>query len=161
AAPRRPHRGHVRRPRDRRVVAHRGHGGARARAGDGMSAAFARPSKTWWLVALLVAIASTTALLEPRFLTAENIENVVQRTALFGVIGIGAAFPIVTGGIDLSIGSVVALVATLLPVLLEAGVPAPLALVVVLAVAVSIGTLHGLLVTRLGLQPFVVTLCGL
>lgn len=117
--------------------------------------------KILWILALIAAVAIGTSIANPRFLAAENLENLVQRTALFGIIGIGAAFPIVTGGIDLSIGSVIALVATLLPVLLEAGVPAPLALVLVLAVAAAIGALHGLLVTRLGLQPFVVTLCGL
>jgi ribose transport system permease protein len=126
-----------------------------------MTGSLARPNKVGWLVALIAAIATVTAALEPRFLAAENLENVVQRTALFGIIGIGAAFPIVTGGIDLSIGSVIALVATLLPVLLDAGVPAPLALLLVLALAAGIGALHGLLVTRVGLQPFVVTLCGL
>ena len=110
---------------------------------------------------LLIAIILVTGSLNPRFFGAQNLENVVQRTALFAILGIGAAFPIVTAGIDLSIGSVVALSATILPLLLEAGVPAAPAVLIVLAVSLLIGAIHGLLITRLGLQPFVVTLCGL
>ena len=117
--------------------------------------------KVLGIFGLLVAIVLATGAMNPRFFGAENLENVFQRTALFGIIWIGAAFPIVTAGIDLSIGSVIALVATALPMLLEAGVPAGGAVVLVLLLAAGLGAIHGLLITRLGLQPFVVTLCGL
>ncbi|MEZ5978656.1 MAG: ABC transporter permease [Planctomycetota bacterium] len=103
-----------------------------------------------------------TAIASDRFLTPVNVENLVRRTALFGIISVGAAFVIVTGGIDLSIGSVICLVGCLLPWLLEVhGWPVGVALPFVLALAAAIGLAHGLLVTRLRLQPFVVTLCGL
>src|SRR3982751_3911703 len=69
---------------------------------------------------LLVAIAVITGLINPRFLLEANVENLVRRTALFGILGIGVAFVIITGGIDLSIGSVVSLVGCLLPWLLTA-----------------------------------------
>lgn len=128
--------------------------------GNGASR-FAGWGKVLGIFGLLVAIVAVTGGANPRFFHAENLENVVQRTALFGIIGIGAAFPIVTAGIDLSIGSVVALVATALPLLLEAGVPAAAAVPLVLALAALLGVIHGLLITRMGLQPFVVTLCGL
>jgi len=117
--------------------------------------------KVLGIFGLLVAIVVTTGAMNPRFFGADNLENGLQRTALFGIIGIGAAFPIVTAGIDLSIGSVIALVATCLPPLLDAGVPAGPAVIVVLLLAAGLGLIHGLLITRLGLQPFVVTLCGL
>lgn len=117
--------------------------------------------KVLGIFALLVVIVIVTGSVNPRFFGAGNLENVVQRTALFGILGIGAAFPIVTGGIDLSIGSVVGLSATLLPWFLDAGWSAPAAVLMVLLLGASMGALHGLFITRLGLQPFVVTLCGL
>jgi ribose transport system permease protein len=78
------------------------------------------------------------------------------------VLGLGASLVIVTGGIDLSIGSVVCLVGCLLPWLLVGqGWPVALAVPAVLALGLGLGLVHGLLVTRLRLQPFLVTLCGL
>ncbi|MEM9017536.1 MAG: ABC transporter permease, partial [Verrucomicrobiota bacterium] len=96
------------------------------------------------------------------FLSPFNQENLLRRTALFGIIGIGVAFVIITGGIDLSIGSVVCLVGVGFPWLLVT-IDAPLALALPLAIVVCfvIGLSHGLLITKLRLQPFVVTLCGL
>jgi ribose transport system permease protein len=111
---------------------------------------------------LLVFVCVATALMSDRFLTAYNLENVVRRTALFGILSIGVAFVIITGGIDLSIGSVVCLVGVGLPWLLTTRqMPWPAALAVVAVAVLGIGLLHGLLVTKLRLQPFVVTLCGL
>ncbi|RMF38619.1 MAG: ABC transporter permease [Planctomycetota bacterium] len=111
---------------------------------------------------LLVFICVMTAILSDRFLTEFNIENLIRRSALFGIISIGAAFVIVTGGIDLSIGSVVCLVGCLFPWMLVELEWSPLAaLAAISAIALGIGLSHGLLITKLRLQPFVVTLCGL
>ena len=96
------------------------------------------------------------------FLSAFNQENLLRRTALFGIIGIGVAFVIITGGIDLSIGSVICLVGVGFPwMLTEWNVPVGIALPVVVIVSLLIGLSHGVLVTYLKLQPFIVTLCGL
>jgi len=111
---------------------------------------------------LLVFICVVTALMSDRFLTEFNIENLLRRSALFGILSIGAAFAIITSGIDLSIGSVVCLVGCLLPwMLVEHGISAPWALVIVTAMSLAVGLAHGLLITKLNLQPFIVTLCGL
>lgn len=111
---------------------------------------------------LLFAVCLFTALGSEHFLTAYNVENLLRRTALFGVLSIGAAFVIMTRGIDLSIGSVVCLVGCLTPwLLVQHGWSPWLALPVVLGTSLLIGAAHGWLVTRLRLQPFVVTLCGL
>ena len=112
---------------------------------------------------LLVAICVLTACWNPSaFLSAYNVENLIRWTALYGILSLGVAFVIITGGIDLSIGSVVGLVGCLLPMLLtQYGWPVPLALAVVLLVSLGLGLLHGLLITKIKLQPFVVTLCGL
>ena len=114
------------------------------------------------LIALLLVACLCTYLLNDRFIHPANIENLLRRTALFSLLGIGVSFVIASGGIDLSIGSVVCLVGTLLPWLaVSHGCPWPLALLVLLAVAALLGLLHGTLITRLKIQPFIVTLCGL
>ena len=111
---------------------------------------------------LLVFVCVVTALMSDRFLTEYNVENLIRRTALFGIISIGAAFVIMTSGIDLSIGSVVCLVGCLLPYLLvEANVSPFWAVAIVMGISFLIGLSHGLLITKVKLQPFVVTLCGL
>jgi ribose transport system permease protein len=112
--------------------------------------------------ALLLVVCVLTAFASSSFLSGYNLENLFRRTALFGIISIGVAFVIVTGGIDLSIGSVVCLVGCGVPWLLTTqGWPVSAALAAAAAVSAGIGLFHGLLITRLGLPPFVVTLCGL
>jgi ribose transport system permease protein len=118
--------------------------------------------KVLGILGLLVFICVATALMSDRFLTEFNIENLIRRSALFGILSIGAAFVIITSGIDLSIGSVVCLVGCLLPwMLVEHQFSVPMALLVVLLISLGIGLTHGLLITKVRLQPFVVTLCGL
>lgn len=96
------------------------------------------------------------------FMGPGNQENLLRRTALFGIIGIGVAFVIITGGIDLSVGSVICLVGVGFPWLVaQDWLPVPACLLVVVLAVLLIGLSHGLLVTVLNLQPFVVTLCGL
>ena len=111
---------------------------------------------------LLVFVCVVTALKEPNFLNAYNLENTVRWTALFSLIAIGVSFVIITGGIDLSIGSTIGLVGSLLASLLTVkGWSIGAALATVMLVSLGIGLAHGLLITKLRLQPFVVTLCGL
>lgn len=114
------------------------------------------------IFALLVVICAFTAIMNPQFLNAYNVQNTIRWTALYGILSIGVSFVIITGGIDLSIGSVVGLVASLLAWLITVkGVPVPVALLVCVALSLGIGVIHGLLITKVRLQPFVVTLCGL
>ncbi len=114
------------------------------------------------ILGLFSAICLATYLASDHFLTLGNTENLLRRSSLFGIISVGAAFVIITGGIDLSIGSVICLVGVMLPwLLVEHNWPVWLALPFVLGVASVLGLIHGLLITRLKLQPFVVTLCGL
>ncbi|MEZ6090636.1 MAG: hypothetical protein R3C05_21980 [Pirellulaceae bacterium] len=114
------------------------------------------------IAGLLVVICILTALMSDRFLTTYNIENLIRRSALFGIISIGVAFVIITSGIDLSIGSVVCLIGCLLPwMLVQQELSVPVALLFVFGISLAIGLSHGLLITKLRLQPFIVTLCGL
>jgi len=114
------------------------------------------------LLILVLVIGGITTALNPRFLSAVNLLNMANLIGLFGVFSIGQGLVIVTGGIDLSVGSVFALLGVVfIDLLANQGTPWPLALLAVLLGGVLIGALHGALVTRAGLQPFVVTLCGL
>jgi len=114
------------------------------------------------ILALLIVICVVTAISSQSFLTSYNVQNQARWIGLFGILGIGVAFVIITGGIDLSIGSVIGLVASLLPYALNHWHWSPAAAVTgVLLLSVAIGLTHGLLITKMRLQPFVVTLCGL
>lgn len=111
---------------------------------------------------LLLFVCVVTGVINPQFWTAYNLTNTLRWTGLYAILGIGVAFVIISGGIDLSIGSVVGLVGTLLAWLLtEKGFPVGVALPLVLVLSLVIGWIHGLLITKMRLQPFIVTLCGL
>jgi ribose transport system permease protein len=111
---------------------------------------------------LLVLLCIVVSILNPRFLAGANLQNMARLIGAYGIFSIGIGMVIITGGIDLSVGSVFALLGVLLSMMLtEWGWPAALAVSAVVAIAMSLGLLHGFLVTRLGLQPFIVTLCGL
>jgi ribose transport system permease protein len=91
-----------------------------------------------------------------------NHFNLGQRIGLSGILCFGAGLLIITGGVDLSIGSVVGLCACVFCVLvLDHKFPIPVAMILVLLVGAGVGLLNGLLVTYLRVQAFVVTLCGL
>src|SRR6266704_1628666 len=111
---------------------------------------------------LLVILCVVVSILNPRFLAGANLQNMARLIGAYGIFSIGIGMVIITGGIDLSVGSVFALLGVLLSMmLLEWHWPAGVAVAAVLGLGIALGTLHGLLVTRLRLQPFIVTLCGL
>lgn len=90
-----------------------------------------------------------------------NLVPLSRDQAFFAVLTMGAAVVIITGGIDLSMGSVVALGAVLFAQLMGQGCPPLGAVAAVLGVGLLIGLIHGLMITKMSLQPFLVTLCGL
>ena len=125
-------------------------------------ALFSGHQKTLIIAALLVVFTAVCGVLEPRFISAENLGSVLKYAGLYGVIAIGVSFVIATGGIDLSIGSWIGLCAVLFPVLLrDQGLGVPAAMGVIALLSAAAGLAHGLLVTKLKLQPFLVTLCAL
>ncbi len=110
---------------------------------------------------LLVVVFVFTAMNSDNFLSAYNMQNTFRWIGLFGVIGVGVAMVIITGGIDLSIGSVIGLVGSLLALFLAKGYSPWVMVPALLAGSAAIGLFHGLLITKVRLQPFVVTLCSL
>lgn len=114
------------------------------------------------LLVLLLVVGGVTGAINPDFLSRENLLNLANLIGLFGVFAIGEGLVIITGGIDLSVGSMFALLGVVFIDLLTLyGWPWPLALAAVVAGGVFLGGLQGFLITRLRMQPFVVTLCGL
>jgi ribose transport system permease protein len=109
------------------------------------------------LVGLYAALISSN----PNAAGRSNLFEVANTQGFYGVITLGAALLIITGGIDLSIGSVIGLGAVLFGVLMLDGVPPVVAMLLTVGTGAAIGLVHGLLVTRLKLQAFLVTLCGL
>jgi ribose transport system permease protein len=100
------------------------------------------------------------------FLGASNVVNTTRQISMLGILSIGIAFVIITGGIDLSIGSVVGLTGVIIARLSSTqtgglGYPLWIGISVALAAAIAVGVLQGLLITRLRLQPFIVTLGGM
>ncbi len=111
---------------------------------------------------LLVLLCAVVAVASPQFLSVTNLQNVGRLVGTYGIFSIGVGIVIITGGIDLSVGSICALLGVLLSMMLvEWGWPAGVALAAVIAIGAGLGAVHGLLIARLRLQPFIVTLCGL
>jgi ribose transport system permease protein len=94
----------------------------------------------------------------PHFLTASNLLNVVQQSALIGVVAVGMTFVILTAGIDLSVGSIVALSGVALGTCFRAGLPIEAAAAIGLGVGLACGLANGALITIGRLPPFIATL---
>ncbi len=109
------------------------------------------------LVGLLL-LSVVLTILTPYFLTVSNLVNVVQQSAIIAIVAAGITFVIISGGIDLSVGSILALGGLVMADALHAGVAVPVAIVVGLLVGLVAGCVNGLLVTFGRLPPFIATL---
>src|SRR6202000_133770 len=111
---------------------------------------------------LLVVLCAVTGLENPRFFSHANMINMANVIGLFGIFSLGSGLVIITAGIDLSVGSMIALTGMLLVMALtQWHWPWPLAILFIAAVSMALGWAHGALITRFKMQPFIVTLCGL
>ncbi|MEA2732073.1 MAG: ribose transport system permease protein [Acetobacteraceae bacterium] len=120
------------------------------------------PKKELGLLVLLVVISAITEALNPLFLSGVNLLDMANLIGLFGIFSIGEGLTIITGGIDLSVGSMFSLLGVIfIDLVANWGVGWPLALVAVLAGGLLLGAIQGILITRARMQPFIVTLCGL
>ena len=114
------------------------------------------------IFAMLVVLCIVVTILNPLFLSGMNLQNTARLVGMFGIFSIGVGIVIITGGIDLSVGSLFALFGVLLSfMLMRWGWPWPLAIAAILLIAIAVGVFHGFLVTKIHLQSFIVTLCGL
>ena len=116
---------------------------------------------TFAAVAILIVLLVGAQSRYPRFLSAGNVSALLLDNAYLVVLAVGMTFVILTGGIDLSVGSVMALTGILGARLLADGVPALIAIPVMLICGALIGLLIGVLVHTFGVQPFIASLAGL
>lgn len=98
------------------------------------------------------------SLLSERFLTSANLINILRQATINGIISVGMTLVILTGGIDLSVGSVLALSVTIGASLMKQGQPVGAAVLAALAVGTLLGMINGLMITRAKIPPFIATL---
>jgi ribose transport system permease protein len=114
------------------------------------------------LLVLILVVGFFVYLRNPLFLSPNNLANTANLIGLFGLFSIAQGFVIITGGIDLSVGSLIALLGVLFVDMVgRLMIPWPIAAAIVIALGLVLGLAHALLITKLKMQPFVVTLCGL
>jgi ribose transport system permease protein len=111
---------------------------------------------------LLIVLCIIVSIINPNFLLSINLQNLARQIGAFGIFSIGLGLVIITGGIELSVGSMMALLGVLLSMMMtEHGYGVALTLVACIGLAMALSLGHGLLITKLNMQPFIVTLCGL
>jgi ribose transport system permease protein len=114
------------------------------------------------LFLVVVALLLIGFVINPRFLALDNVKIMSRDAAILAIAAIGVCFPILTGGIDLSIGSVAGLGGVLVALFIQRwGLPIWLSLALTLGIALIIGLIHGLFVTKLRMHGFLITLVTL
>ncbi len=114
------------------------------------------------ILVIFIALCVIVAIGNPNFLSAVNLQNTARLIGIFGIFSIGSGLVIITRGVDLSIGSLFALTGVLLGMLLvQYKIPWPVACLITVSVSAILGYVHGVLITKFKIQPFIITLCGL
>ena len=106
----------------------------------------------------LIIIYVAFGLIKPQVFSTRNMLNLLRSMSKYLLIGVGQSYLLITGNIDLSIGSVVAMSAMTSATLMCAGVPVPVALLVALACCLLVGVINGILVGKFQLPPFIATM---
>uniref|UniRef100_A0A7C3SML0 ABC transporter permease n=1 Tax=Dictyoglomus turgidum TaxID=513050 RepID=A0A7C3SML0_9BACT len=109
------------------------------------------------LIALIVLCVFIT-LLNPKFITPFNLQVIARQVAIYGLLAIGETLIIIGGGIDLSVGSLVALTGVLVALFMKNGIDMYISILLVLLMSSIIGLWHGFFVTKLNVPPFIITL---
>jgi ribose transport system permease protein len=110
------------------------------------------------LLILLIVFISIAATLSPKFLTVQNFLNLLQQSSVTGIIAVGMTFVIIVAGIDLSVGSVVALAGMVVAVLISSGWGIPTAIIAALGVGAVLGFINGYVSTKFNMPAFIATL---
>ncbi len=111
---------------------------------------------------LLAVLCVVVAIINPRFINPTNLQNMGRLIGAFGIFSLGLALVIITSGIELSVGSMMALLGVLLSMMLtEKHWPTVLAVLACVGLTMALSLFHGWLITGMKIQPFIVTLCGL
>ena len=115
-------------------------------------------SQTFWVVIAVILACIFLSFATDAFATSKNLYNITRNITFVAIIALGMTFVIITGGIDLSVGSVLCLSSMVLAVTMHAGYSIEIGILASIATALAIGAFNGILIAYLGFPPFVVTL---
>jgi ribose transport system permease protein len=115
-------------------------------------------SQTFWVVIAVILACLFLSFATDAFATQKNLYNITRNITFVAIIALGMTFVIITGGIDLSVGSVLCLSSMVLAVTMHAGYSIEVGILASIATALAIGAFNGILIAYLGFPPFVVTL---
>src|SRR3569833_813086 len=113
------------------------------------------------LLALLVILWAALTFATPNFLTVRFFSFLLWLGSLIAILALGQTFVIITAGIDLSVGAIAGFCTVVIAMLLQAGVPVWLAILITLLVGLAVGIFHAFGITKMGLPPFIITLATL
>jgi ribose transport system permease protein len=116
----------------------------------------------WWdrvgILVVLIALVAFMALMAPNFNSVDNLLNIARSISINAILAAGMTFVILTAGIDLSVGSILAVSGVASVIVAMAGVPAPLAILIGIVAGAAAGLINGVLIAYLALAAFIVTL---
>ena len=118
----------------------------------------ARHARQFGTFAVFVVLCAVISVLTPHFFTVTNLLNVAQQTVINALIAVGLTYVIISGGIDLSVGSILAFAGVVMAHTLRLGWPLPLAILAGVGVGAGCGLVNGLLISYGRLPPFIATL---
>jgi ribose transport system permease protein len=110
------------------------------------------------ILLVLLALCAILSLIAPRFLTVKNLQNIARQFSVIAIMSVGMTYVIITAGIDLSVGSVVALSGCMTAWYLVDGYPIWLSVLIGLGLGALTGVVNGLLIVKINLAPFIATL---
>ncbi len=120
-----------------------------------VKAAFKRiPIVTWFVIFMIIVF----SFISDQYFTMRNLRILLQQSSVLLVVASSATYVIISGGLDLSLGSILTLCGVFVALTVNAGLPIPLAFLVGAASGFILGTLNGFLISYCGLQPFITTL---
>jgi len=115
-------------------------------------------AQQWGIIVVLVVLVVILGITVPVFLSPRNIRNILQQVSTLGIVSMGMTVLMISGGIDLSVGSSISVTAVVLGVMLKAGAPVAAAVPTGLALGSAIGLVNGLLAAYTKAHPFILTL---
>ena len=116
--------------------------------------------ETWIAIAILV-LGLVVSMIAPKFATSGNLLNIFQNACFIGIMAIGMTPVIISGGIDISVGSILGMCGVTLGIVLNADMPLVIGIVATLAMGVLCGAVNGTIIAYVKLPPFIVTLATL
>ncbi|TPN78456.1 ABC transporter permease [Mesorhizobium sp. CU2] len=115
-------------------------------------------NQTFWVVIAVILACLFLSFATDSFATSKNLFNITRNVTFVAIVALGMTFVIITGGIDLSVGSVLCLCSMVLAVTMHAGYSIEIGILATIVTALAIGAFNGMLIAYLGFPPFVVTL---